>query len=71
MEDIKQSTSLSQVQISVIKYSRKEEQNKKQTKHPEIPEMFVGNIEKQDLEEMKPSYKISITVQVSVNKILQ
>lgn len=55
MEDIKKSTSLSQVQIRVIKYSRKEKQNKKQTKNPEIPEMFVGNTEKQHLEEMKSS----------------
>lgn len=70
VEDIKKSTSLSQVQIRVIKYSRKEEQNKK-TKNPEIPEMFVGNTEKQHLEEMKASYKISTTVQVSVNKILR
>lgn len=55
VEDIKKSTSLSQVQIRVIKYSRKEKQNKKQTKNPEIPEMFVGNTEKQHLEEMKSS----------------
>lgn len=32
--------------------------------------MFVGNTEKQHLEEMKSSQKISTTVQVNVNKIL-
>lgn len=43
---------------------KKKKRSKTKNKRPEIPEMFVGNIEKEDLEEMKSSYKFSIRVQV-------
>lgn len=55
--------------LNIVK-KKKKKRSKTKNKSPEIPEMFVGNLEKEDLEEMKSSYKFSIRVQVSVNKNL-